>query len=148
VTPPPVRKDSVSKGVEAPARTAYTFDPLQPQMVMIVLDKVDPVYVTETRNAFHRYNREKYYNRTFEINNIPLDDNIKFVVLKPFDNAESAIDYIEKAKKLAGGDIVPWLPADKYSFYMISQANLDLLIASKDFNWYKESLIKAFPGKF
>ena len=148
VPPPTVKKDSVAKGVAVPAKTAYTFDAKQPQMVMVVLDKVDPVYVTESRNAFHRYNREKYYNRTIEINNIPLDDNIKFVVLKPFDNAEAAIDYIEKARKVAGSEIIPWLPADKYSFFMISQANLDLLITSKDFSWYKESLIKAFPGKF
>ena len=117
-------------------------------MVMVVLDKVDPVYVTESRNAFNRYNREKYYNKTFEINNIPLDENIKLVVLKPFDNAEAAIDYIEKARKVAGSDIIPWLPADKYSFYMISQANLDLLMTSKDIDWYKQALKNAFPGKF
>jgi len=148
VVAPTIKKDSVAKGVAAPAKTAYAFDPKQPQMVMVVLDKVDPVYVTETRNAFYRYNREKYYNKPIEINNIPLDDNVKFVVLKPFDNAEAALDYIEKARKIAGSDIIPWLPADKYSFYMISQANLDLLLASKDLGWYKESLIKAFPGKF
>jgi len=117
-------------------------------MVMVVLEKVDPVYVTETRNAFNRYNREKYYNKTIEINNIPLDDNIKFVVLKPFENADAAIDYIEKARKLTRGDIIPWLPADKYGLYMISQENLDLLLASKDFSAYKKALADAFPGKF
>jgi hypothetical protein len=115
---------------------------------MIVLEKVDPVYVTETRNAFNRYNREKYYNKTFEINNIPLDENVKLVVVKQFDNAEAAIDYVEKARKLAGYDIIPWLPADKYSIYMISQGNLDLLMTSKELSWYKESLKNAFPGKF
>jgi hypothetical protein len=77
-----------------------------------------------------------------------LDENIKLVVLKSFDNAEAAIDYIEKARKLAGSDIIPWLPADKYSISMISEGNLNLLMASKDFNWYKESLKTAFPGKF
>jgi tetratricopeptide (TPR) repeat protein len=143
---PPVKKDSVQK--TGPAKTAYSFNPQQPQSVMIVLEKVDPVYVTETRNAFNRYNREKYYNKTFEINNIPLDENVKLVVLKQFDNAEAAIDYVEKARKLAGYDIIPWLPADKYSIYMISQGNLDLLMTSKDLSWYKESLKNAFPGKF
>jgi len=115
---------------------------------MIVLDRVDPVYVTETRNAFNRYNREKYYNKTIEINNIPLDENIKLVVLNNFENAETAIDYIEKAKKVAGGDIIPWLPAGKYSFYLISAENLELLKASKDIEGYKQALKQVFPGKF
>ncbi len=147
IIPPVPRKDSVQKAV-APPKVNYQFNPQQPQMVMVVLDKVDPVYVTETRNAFNRYNREKYYSRTIEINNIPVDENIKLVVLKPFDNAEAAIDYIQKAKKVAGSDIIPWLPADKYAIYMISAENLDLLTTSKDFNLYKQALMTAFPGKF
>ncbi|HYJ37620.1 MAG TPA: hypothetical protein VEV87_03350 [Chitinophagaceae bacterium] len=148
IVPQPLKKDSTQKVVPPPGKTAYNFNPGQPQLVMVVLNKVDPVYVTESRNAFNRYNREKYYNKTFEINNIPLDENIKLVVLKPFDNAEAAIDYIEKARKVAASDIIPWLPADKYSIYMISQANLDLLMTSKDIDWYKQALMNAFPGKF
>ncbi len=146
--PPPPKADTATKVVPPAAKSVYSFNAQQPQMVMVVLEKVDPVYVTETRNAFNRYNREKYYNKTIEINNIPLDDNIKLVVLKPFENADAAIDYIEKARKLTRGDIIPWLPADKYGLYMISQENLDLLLASKDFSAYKKALADAFPGKF
>ena len=149
VLPPPLPKvDSATKVAPPAAKSVYSFNAQQPQFVMVVLEKVDPVYVTETRNAFNRYNREKYYNKTIEINNIPLDENIKLVVLKPFENADAAIDYIEKARKLTRGDIIPWLPADKYGLYMISQENLDLLLASKDFSAYKKALADAFPGKF
>ena len=148
VVPVLTKSDSAQKAGGPPTKSPYFFNPQQPQMVMVVLDKVDPVYVTETRNAFNRYNREKYFNKTFEINNIPLDENIKFVVIKPFDSAEAAIDYIEKARKLTGSDIIPWLPANKYALYMISQQNLDLLMVSKDINLYKKALLDAFPGKF
>ena len=136
VTPPPV------------ATSAYTFKADEPQLVMVVLDKVDPVYVTETRNAFNRYNREKYYNKPIEITNVPLDDNIKLVVINNFENANAAIDYVEKARKLAGSEIVPWLPAGKYSFYIISPQNLEVLKTTKDMKAYKEALGNAFPGKF
>jgi len=151
--PPPVihqpaKKDTVQKVQAAPVASAYKFNPQQAQLVMIALDKVDPVYVTETRNAFNRYNRERYNSKTFEINNIPLDENIKLVVLKPFENAEAAIDYITKAKQLATGDIIPWLPATKYSFYLISAENLDILLGTKDLNQYKEAMMQAYPGKF
>lgn len=137
VTPPPVEKKS-----------AYTFKADEPQLVMIVLDKVDPVYVNETRNAFHRFNREKYYQKTIEITNVPLNDDIKLVVMNNFDNANAAIEYVERVRKAAASEIVPWLPSGKYSFYIISPQNLEVLKASKDVNVYKSELGVAFPGKF
>jgi hypothetical protein len=143
----PVKKDSVQKAAPA-AKTYFTFNAQGPQLVMVALDKVDPVYVTETRNAFNRYNRENYYNKTFEINNIALDENLRLVVIKSFENAETAIDYLNKAKKVAGSDIIPWLPAGKYTFYMISAENLDVLLTNKDLNQYKQEMMNAYPGKF
>lgn len=165
VTPPPVakkadpvqvkqqpagqpKKDSIQNVTPAVVASAYSFKADEPQLVMIVLDKVDPVYVTETRNAFNRYNRERYYNKTIEITNVPLDDNIKLVVMNNFENAGAAIEYVEKARSLAPSAIVPWLPAGKYSFYIISAQNLETLKATKDMNAYKQALNAAFPGKF
>ncbi len=40
--PPPVKK------------SGFTFDPMEPQNVVMVLTKVDPVYSSEARNAFNR----------------------------------------------------------------------------------------------
>jgi hypothetical protein len=77
-----------------------------------------------------------------------LDDNLRLVVIKPFENAETALDYINKAKKVSASDIIPWLPADKYSFYLISAANLDVLLSTKDLKQYKQEMTNAYPGKF
>ena len=153
VNPPPVTqpKKEDQKVVTPPppvAKPTYTFKADEPQLVVVVLDKVDVVYVTETRNAFNRYNREKYYNKVIEISNVPLDDNIKLVVMNNFENANAAIEYVEKARKLAATEIVPWLPAGKYSFYIISAQNLEILKTTKDLNVYKTELNIAFPGKF
>lgn len=160
VTQPPVTQPPVNQPANQPkkedqkvepapvVKSAFSFNAAEPQLVMIVLDKVDPVYVTETRNAFNRYNREKYYNKTIEINNVPLDDNIKLVVMNNFENANAAIEYVEKARKVAGSEIVPWLPAGKYTFYIISPQNLEVLKSTKDMQLYKQALGAAFPGKF
>jgi hypothetical protein len=113
-----------------------------------VLDKVDPVYVTEARNAFARYNREKYFTKTFEINNVPLTDDIKLMVMSNFENASAAIEYVDRARKAAGSEIIPWMPPGKYTFYIISPQNLEVLKTKKDVKAYVQELTTVFPGKF
>ncbi|HEY0677897.1 MAG TPA: hypothetical protein VGD17_06410 [Chitinophagaceae bacterium] len=144
------KKDTVQKVIQPPVVTkmGYSFKAEEPQLVMIVLDRVDPVYVSETRNAFNRFNREKYYNKTFEITNVPLDDNIKLVVLSNFENANAAIEYVERVRKSAGSEIIPWMPPGKYTFYIISAQNLEVLKTSKDVGAYIKELSAVFPGKF
>ncbi|HEV3251904.1 MAG TPA: tetratricopeptide repeat protein, partial [Puia sp.] len=128
--------------------TLFAYTPDKPHSVAILMIKIDPVYVTETRNAFNRYNRETYYNKTFEINNVAVDDTIKLVLINGFENADAAIDYMEKAKKLAPRDIIPWLPAGKYSFLIITDQNLDILKNNKDTQAYKKFLAAYYPGRF
>ncbi|HYC28898.1 MAG TPA: hypothetical protein VEB42_08780, partial [Chitinophagaceae bacterium] len=161
VTAPPVTKKEEEKpkplepkkdepkAVTPPvAKSAYTFNAQEPQLVIVVLDKVDPVYVTEARNAFNRYNREKYYTKTIDVVNVPLDDNIKLVVMNNFENASTAIEYVEKTRQVAGSEIIPWMPPGKYTFYIISPANLEVLKTKKDVKEYVKELSTVFPGKF
>jgi hypothetical protein len=124
----------------------YTLDTAASQIVALVLDKVDPVYVTETRNAFNRYNRENRQPQA--VNNLVLTDDIKLVLIDGFPNAAAALAYMEKAKKAAPGDIIPWLPANKYSFIIISHSNLPVLTNSKDIGVYKSFLAQSYPGRF
>ena len=48
-------------------------DPLSTQYVMMVLTKVDPVYSSEAKNAFTRYNSENFYNQKIDIQKDTLD---------------------------------------------------------------------------
>jgi tetratricopeptide (TPR) repeat protein len=129
-------------------KSSFSFTPALSHAVVIVLTKVDPVYVTETGNAFNRYNRETYYNKTFEISNVQLNDSVKIVVITSFDSATSALEYIDKAKKIAPREIIPWLPASKYSFMIIASQNLEILKTNKDMLAYKKFLETNYPGKF
>ena len=128
--------------------SVFSFTPDRPQSVVIVMDKVDPVYVTETRNAFNRYNLENYYSLSLTIDNSSLNDSLKLVAIGSFANSDAAMEYLQKAKASAPREIVPWLPANKYTFLVISGANLQLLLTNKDMAAYRQFLNAAYPGKF
>ena len=81
------------------------------------------------------------------MSSVDISNDIKFVMMSGFENASAAIEYVEKARKAAPTE-VPWLPANKYSFIVITAENLEILKTSKDVNAYKQFLIQSFPGKF
>ncbi|MGZ5134694.1 MAG: hypothetical protein ACXWCG_06080, partial [Flavitalea sp.] len=91
---------------------------------------------------------EKYYNKIIDINNQVLNDSTRLVIMTNFENASSALESLEKTKKAAATEIVPWLPAGRYDFILISTANLEILTNKKDLNEYRKFLIQSFPGKF
>jgi tetratricopeptide (TPR) repeat protein len=126
----------------------YVFNSSDQQFVAIILNKVDPVYATETKNAFNRYNQINFYNQKINIVNSKVNDSLNIVLLGPFTDAASALIYVDKVKPNAAGQIIPWLKPDKYSFTIISQPNLDILNDTKDVNGYKSLIDKVLPGKF
>jgi hypothetical protein len=125
----------------------FTFDPNVPQYVLMVLDKVDPVYINEARNAFIRYNREKFYSLNLQITKDTLDSARTLLVFSEFENADAANKYRDRLKINASSEI-SWLPANKYSFYIISAGNLELLKENKNLGSYIDLLNKQYPGKF
>jgi tetratricopeptide (TPR) repeat protein len=128
--------------------SVFTFNPVQPHSVLIVMDKVDPVYVSEARNAFNGYNTENYYSQSLTITNASLNDSLKLVVIGNFGDDNAALDYLQKVKALAPRQIVPWLPANKYTFVVISGPNLAQLLNNKDMTAYRKFLSAVYPGKF
>ena len=126
----------------------FSYKAADPHYVAVLLDKVDPVYVNEARNAFNRFNLEKYYNQKIDISSVKLNDQFNVVLQGPFTDANAAVEYIEKVKPVAKSRILPWLTAEKFSFLIISNSNLDVLKANKDMDAYKVLIQKAVPGKF
>ncbi len=118
-----------------------------PQNIVMILDKVDPVYISEARNAFNRYNRENFSSQTIDITKDPFDKDKNFLIFSKFSDANAAIIYADRLKKNAPAE-VSWLPANKYSFVIISDANLQVLKANKDLSGYIKLLNTKYPGKF
>ncbi len=149
-TNPVVKKDSVVNKPVAPTPPAskYAVNAAAPHFVMIVLTKVDGVFVSEARNAFNRYNKQNFYNKPIEASNEIVNDTVRIVLLNNFTSADDALAYVEKVRKIASTEIVPWLPAGKYGFTIISQANLDIFRNEKNTADYLKFLQQTYPGKF
>jgi len=136
------------KKLPPPIKNAeFSFDASEPQNVVMVLTKVDPVYSSEARNAFVRYNNQSYSTNKIEITKDTLDSERTLLVFSSFDNADAAIKYRDKLKQDAPAQI-SWLPAQKYAFYIISANNLEILKQNKDLQSYLNLLNKKYPGKF
>jgi tetratricopeptide (TPR) repeat protein len=135
--PPPPRPASI-----------YSYDANAPHYVMIVLNKVDNVFGNEARNAFNRYNREKYYNQSFNIQLVNLDADNRLLLIGNFANVLQATDYVQKAKPISATEIIPWLKSNKYSFSVISEANLEVLKNNPDLEKYKKFLEQSSQVKW
>jgi hypothetical protein len=48
-----------------------------------------------------------------------------------------ALGYLQSVQAVAAKQIVPWLPAGKYSFLVISKDNLEVLKNNQDMEGYK-----------
>ncbi len=134
--------------VPPPLITTYDFDPTDKHYVVVLLNKVDNVFRNEAKNAFSIYNKEKYYNRTFDYNTLDVNADNKLLVIGTFDNAQAAIDYLQEAKPVATSRIIPWLKPEKYSFSIISSRNLDLFKTKLNLEDYRKFVDKYWPGKF
>lgn len=151
VTAPVTRPatDTTRKVIAAPPAIAGSFalNPTAPHYVIMVMDKVDGVYVNEARNAFNRYNREKYYGQPIEIVRDAIDPEHSVLLISPFANADEALLYYDKIRRSAARE-VSWLPANKYSFMIITNDNLQLLKGNKNIQAYKTLLNTQYPNRF
>ncbi len=144
-----IKKDSLPKpNVPAVVLANYAHKPELPHSVLIVLDKVDPVYIGEAKNAFNRYNKSTFYNQTINMRIEKLDDRYSIVVMEGFANALAALEYVDKTKPKAAREIVSWLDQAKFSFLIISIDNMQILQSRKDLKTYTDFLKLAIPNKF
>ena len=120
----------------------------EPQTVIILLNKVDQIYLNECLNAFNRYHQRiggQLSTQKIKINN---DYSIVQVNSPEFTNADAAYSYISKVKPKASAEIIPWLSADKFNFYIISNGNLDTLKQNQNVPGYLKALKQTMPNKF
>ncbi len=149
-TPPPPSKpvpapDTVNNKTNPPA---YHFNLQNPQQVVIVLQDVDAVFANEAKNALFRHNRSTYYNKSYTLELIGLNDKQRLLLVAPFQQAAEASDYMKEIRKLASTEIFPWLNAGRYRFSLIDAANLDKVRSEKNFDAYETYLRNAYPELF
>ncbi len=142
--PPPV----IDTATGARPMIPYKFTTTDAHYVVVVLTRVDKVYVNEAKTAFERFNKDNIYNKRFTVSLADFDTENKFVFITPFKNATEAIAYIDQVKPRTASEIVPWLKNGKYSFIILSDANYEALKSNQGIDAYKAFLNQHFPGKF
>ena len=126
----------------------YSFNASDTQYVVVLLKNVDPIFINEGRNAFNRYNQDTYAEKRVETANRKINNQYNFLMIGPFVDAKDAMNYIDRTRPLTTSRIIPWLTADKYSFSMISNANMALLLEKQDIEGYQTFIKQVFPDKF
>jgi len=146
VTPPKPGKDSTA--AQPKNASPYSYSPNEAHYVVLALNKVDPVFVNEARNAFIRYNKDTYYNKTYSVDLFQLDPDNRLLLIAPFANAQDAIKYVDATRPRTASEILPWLKGGKYSFLIMTDGNFDQLKFNLDIEAYKSFLNQHWPGKF
>jgi hypothetical protein len=127
---------------------AYVYNANEPYVVLMVFDKVDPVYISESKIAFQRYNNSAHTTETIRINIYEgTPDEYSWLDLGPYPDVASVLGYFDELKANAK-QIVPWLPAAKYQFLVISEQNLELLKTRKNLEEYKLFIRQYIKDKF
>ena len=129
-------------------KNSFSFNASDTQYVVVILEKVDPIFVNEGRNAFNRFNQERFPNQKIEMIIKKIDDQHQFLLFGPFINAAEALSYIDKTRPVTGSRIIPWLTPDKYGFSMISNHNMEVLLKTNNLEGYKAFIHGVFPDKF
>ena len=143
---PPV-KEPVKKGLTFFENNPFSLDTRAPHNVIMILDKVDGTYVNESKNAFTRYLNESFRGEPITLTRDAIDKDRSLLVFTSFPDAAAAFRFLLNVKK-AAPDEVSWLPANKYSFYLINDENLQLLKTNKNISGYIDLLKKVYPGNF
>ncbi|MCG9900267.1 MAG: hypothetical protein MH132_09725 [Hydrotalea sp.] len=126
----------------------YQFSASSPHFAVLILEKVDPVFITEARNAMNRYHQTRMSQAGLTTQIQKINDQFSFLLVGPFSQAGMSIDYLDKIQPITAQQILPWLSKDRFSWIIISPENLELLFEKKDMPTYKEFLHKAIPAKF
>ena len=144
---PPADKPVDSTKRSTP-KSDFQFAPNGPQQFVIILQDVDAAYSNEAKNALFRFNRSNYYNLSFQLELIKLNDRQQLLLVSPFKNVKMTTDYGKEIKRLGPTEIFPWLPADRYRLGIIDAHNLNKVRADKTYEGYENFLRKEQPGLF
>ncbi|QNA43620.1 type IX secretion system periplasmic lipoprotein PorW/SprE [Lacibacter sediminis] len=132
---------------EGKIEMAYVYNATDPYTVLMYFDEVDPVYLTEARTAYQRYNSSSFGGQNIPLKIYEGDKDNTWMEMGLFSDVTTALGYMEEWKKNAR-QIVPWLPELKYNFVIISDRNLEMLKTRKNLEEYKTFLRQYIKDKF
>ena len=115
----------------------FPVNKLQIHSAVIVFNKIDKTNLDKLQFELEKFNKQDKATSLVFSNTLQLDENNTLLLFDEFRNADSAIAYVNILKKAIPGKFT-WLKPKDYSFIIISQSNLNLLITNKRFDDYKK----------
>lgn len=148
INPKPAKDTTTLKPIkDIKVETAYIYNSNEPYTVLIYFEQVDPVYISEARNAFQRYNNSSHGGETIGLKVNDTDKETLWMEMGIFSDVTIAMGYMDEWKKNAR-QIIPWLAEAKYKFIVISERNLEVLKTRKNLEEYKLFLRQHIKDKF
>lgn len=126
----------------------YNFIATDQQYIMIVFNKVDNLFIKESKDAFAQFNRQKFYSKKINIIQHQLDEENTILLFGIFENTGLALEYYNVLKPQATTRIISFIPPNKYKYSIISQANFNILKDSKNLTEYYNFVQQILPDKF
>jgi hypothetical protein len=118
---------------EAPKPSAYKFDAAAEHYFAVILP-VQGTDLTKVRSAMSDFNLQMYASSGFKVTNNLLDKNNHIVLVKPFQGAELAEEYMRVF--LDDQDKLKDLNSAPYTYFLISKTNYIALFKSKNVDEY------------
>ena len=139
-------RDTMARITRKPG--TYYFQPADSQVVVMLLDRVDPVYRNEARIGLAGYHRAQFPDMGLTIRVDGFNDDVRLLLIEGFENLASALQYMDQVRKVSPTELFPWMPADRYRYFPVSVPDLSLFLEKKDASGYLEFLRQHLPGKF
>ncbi len=125
----------------------YIFNADEKTNIIMILTNVDVVYQNEAKRALAGFHARRFADKALEVKQDKIGD-IPFLLISTFQNTVEAIDYFDLVKQMGPKELFPWLPKEKYSFLMVSSANLKRIQEEKNIENYLRFIRVQLPGKF
>ncbi len=126
----------------------YSFRADVAHQVVVILDELDIVLTTETKNAIFRFNRNNFFDKDFQLDLISLNSKQQLLLIGPFKDANEASSYLIALRQAAPTEVLSWLKPESYQFGLIDAENLQRVRAEKNFAEYDAFLRKEYPSLF
>jgi tetratricopeptide (TPR) repeat protein len=125
----------------------YVYNTSEPYYLLVIFEDIDPIYRSEARIAFQRYNDKARGGEDILVQLYEPKDGLRCLEIGAFPAMASSLGYYDEVTANIKS-IIPWLGSDKYQLLIISERNLETLKSRKDISEYLLFIRQYIKGKF